>query len=161
MNSSLSSAPGDDLLQTNPLSSDPSSGMKRSLAPAAGAVVGTSVLVLLVELARTGALEHYKDLLAPLIGWGPGLLVLGGFLWLAHSYAPPLIESQRATALALQKLADTVAHNANSQHDLVLAMQVNSEKLEQLRGTVRDLDERVLDLSSQQRKEGWQNGRTH
>ena len=85
---------------------DFAAGNKRSIAPAAGAVVGTSVLVLLVELARSGALEQYKDVLAPLIGWGPGLLVLGGFLWLAHTYAPPLIDSQRATALALQKLRE-------------------------------------------------------
>jgi hypothetical protein len=139
---------------------DFAAGNKRSIAPAAGAVVGTSVLVLLVELARSGALEQYKDVLAPLIGWGPGLLVLGGFLWLAHTYAPPLIDSQRATALALQKLADTVAHNSSSQHDLVLAMQVNSDKLEQLRGTVRELDERVTELHIQQRKEEWRNART-
>jgi hypothetical protein len=139
---------------------DHGGGVRRSIAPAAGAVVGTSVLVLLVELARSGALEQYKDVLAPLIGWGPGLLVLIGFLWLAHTYAPPLIDSQRATALALQKLADTVAHNSNSQHDLVLAMQVNSDKLEQLRGTVRELDERVTELHLQQRKEEWRNGRT-
>jgi hypothetical protein len=139
---------------------DLTSSTRKGIAPAAGAVVGTSVLVLLVELARSGALEQYKDILAPLIGWGPGLLVLIGFLWLAHSYAPPLIDSQRATALALQKLADTVAHSANGQHDLVLAMQVNSEKLEQLRGTVRELDERVTDLHLQQRKEEWRNART-
>ena len=147
-------------IMASPGLSPPPGGFKKNLAPAAGAVVGTSVLVLLVELARTGALEQYKDVLAPLVGWGPGLLVLSGFLWLAHSYAPPLIDSQRATAMALQKLADTVAHNANSQHDLVLAMQVNSEKLEQLRGTVRDLDERVSELHVQNRKEEWRNGRT-
>jgi len=114
------------------------SSMRKAVAPAAGALVGTSAMVLLVELARSGALEQYKDLLAPLIGWGPGLAILGGFLWLAHSYAPPLIESQRSTAMALQKLADTVEHSASSQHDLVLAMQVNSDKLEQLRGTITD-----------------------
>lgn len=119
---------------------------RRSSVPAASAVVGTSVIVLLVELARSGALEQYKDLLAPLIGWGPGLLVLGGFLWLAHSYAPPLIESQRSTATALQKLADTVEHSANSQHDLVLAMQVNSDKLEQVRATVTDLQDDVRQI---------------
>ena len=118
--------------------------MKKAVAPAAGALVGTSAMVLLVELARSGALEQYKDLLAPLIGWGPGLAILGGFLWLAHSYAPPLIESQRSTAMALQRLADTVEHNDSHQHDLVLAMQVNSDKLEQLRGTVAELQEHVL-----------------
>ena len=120
------------------------SSMRKAVAPAAGALVGTSAMVLLVELARSGALEQYKDLLAPLIGWGPGLAILGGFLWLAHSYAPPLIESQRSTAMALQKLADTVEHNDSHQHDLVLAMQVNSDKLEQLRSTVADLQEHVL-----------------
>ena len=119
---------------------------KRTTIPAAGAVVGTSMVVLLVELARSGALEQYKDLLAPLIGWGPGLLVLGGFLWLAHSYAPPLIESQRSTAMALQKLADTVEHSSTSQHDLVLAMQVNSDKLEQVRSTVAELQDHVQEL---------------
>ena len=119
---------------------------KKSLAPAAGALMGTSAMVLLVELARSGALEQYKDLLAPLIGWGPGLLILVGFLLLANSYAPPLIESQRSTAMALQKLADTVAHNASSQHDLVLAMQVNSDKLEQLRTTVTELQDHVQRL---------------
>jgi threonine/homoserine/homoserine lactone efflux protein len=130
-------------------------GFKKAVAPAAGALVGTSAMVLLVELARSGALEQYKDLVAPLIGWGPGLLILMAFLWLAHSYAPPLIESQRSTATALQKLADTVEHNATNQHDLVLAMQVNSDKLEQLRGTVNDLQEHV-----QQLKEDWRHGRT-
>lgn len=110
--------------------------LKKTTAPAAGALVGTSVIVLLVELARSGALEQYKDLLAPLIGWGPGLLILAGFFWLAHSYAPPLIDSQRSTAISLQKLADTVEHSSNSQHDLVLAMQVNSDKLEQVRQTL-------------------------
>jgi hypothetical protein len=126
--------------------------LRRSAAPAAGAVVGTSLIVLLVELARSGALEQYKDLLAPLlmpmIGWGPGLLVLLAFLWLAHSYAPPLIESQRSTAMALQKLADTVEHSAGSQHDLVLAMQVNSDKLEQVRSTVAELQEQVRKVAN-------------
>ena len=109
------------------------------MAPAAGALVGTSAMVLLVELARSGALEQYKDLLAPLIGWGPGLLMVVGFLWLANSYMPPFLESQRHTAMALQKLADTVEHSSYSQHDLVLAMQVNSDKLEQLRTSVANL----------------------
>ena len=127
---------------------------KKAAAPAAGAVVGTSLIVLLMELARSGALEQYKDLLAPLIGWGPGLLVVGGFFWLAHSYAPPLIESQRATAMALQRLADSVEHSSTSQHDLVLAMQVNSDKLEQVRHTVADMQEQV-----QQLKEEWRNAR--
>ena len=117
--------------------------IKRSVAPAAGALVGTSAMVLLVELARSGALEQYKDLLAPLIGWGPGLLIVVGFLWLANSYAPLFLDTQRSTATALQKLADTVEHNATSQHDLVLAMQVNSDKLEQLRSTVTDLQDHV------------------
>ena len=120
--------------------------VKRGGIPAASAVVGTSMVVLLVELARSGALEQYKDLLAPLIGWGPGLLVLAAFVWLAHSYAPPLIESQRVTAMALQKLADTVEHSAGSQHDLVLAMQVNSDKLEQVRETVAELHDHVQEL---------------
>jgi len=119
---------------------------KKSIAPAASALVGTSAIVLLVELARSGALEQYKELLAPLIGWGPGLLVLVGFLWLANNYGPPFIDSQRSTALSLQKLADTVERSAANQHDLVLAMQVNSDKLEQLRGTVADLHEHVQQL---------------
>ena len=109
----------------------------------AGAAAGASLIVVLTELARSGALEQSKELLAPLMGWGPGLLILAGFLWLAHRYAPPLIESQRSTALALQKLADTVEHNATSQHDLVLAMQVNSDKLEQVRAIVAELQETV------------------
>ena len=124
----------------------PSTPFKRSQIPTAGAVAGASMVVLLVELARSGALEQYKDLLAPLIGWGPGLIVLCGFLWLAHSYAPPLIECQRSTAMALQKLADTVEHNATSQHDLVLAMQVNSDKLEQVRATVAELQDDVQEM---------------
>ena len=145
------------LTTETPTSSPPVAPAPRAktAVPAAGALVGTSVIVLLVELARSGALEQYKDLLAPLIGWGPGLLVLGGFFWLAHSYAPPLIESQRSTAMALQKLADTVEHSSTGQHDLVLAMQVNSDKLEQVRATVADLQDHV-----QQLKEEWRNGRT-
>lgn len=116
---------------------------RRGTLPAAGAVAGASVLVLLAELARSGALEQSKDLLAPMLGWGPGLFILAGFLWLAHSYAPPLIESQRSTALALQKLADTVEHNVSNQHDLVLAMQVNSDKLEQVRAIVAELQDQM------------------
>jgi len=116
---------------------------KKGVTPAAGAVMGTSLIVLLIELARSGALQQYKDVLAPLIGWGPGLLIVLGFLWLAHSYAPPLIESQHSTAMALQKLADTVEHNAGSQHDLVLAMQVNSDKLEHVRTSLSDLHDYV------------------
>ena len=118
---------------------------RRSVLPAAGAAAGASMVVLLIELARSGALEQSKDLLAPMLGWGPGLFILAGFLWLAHSYAPPLIESQRSTALALQKLADTVEHNQTSQHDLVLAMQVNSDKLEQVRAIVAELQEQMKD----------------
>ena len=124
---------------------------KKSTVPVTGAVVGTSMVVLMIELARSGSLEQYKDVLAPLIGWGPGLLIIAGFLWLAHTYAPPIIESNRATATALQRVADTVEHTANSQHDLVLAMQVNSDKLEQLRGTVADLQEHVQQLKEEQR----------
>lgn len=121
----------------------PASPARRGALPVAGAAAGASLIVVLTELARSGALEQSKELLAPLIGWGPGLLILAGFLWLAHRYAPPLIESQRSTSLALQKLADTVEHNATSQHDLVLAMQVNSDKLEQVRAIVAELQETV------------------
>ena len=126
-----------------PSPNPPTSPARRSVLPAAGAAAGASMIVLLVELARSGFLEQSKDLLAPMLGWGPGLFILAGFLWLAHSYAPPLIESQRSTALALQKLADTVEHNQTSQHDLVLAMQVNSDKLEQVRAIVAELQEEV------------------
>ena len=130
------------------------SAKKVSKAPT-GALVGTSaVLVLLVELARSGALQQYKDALSPLFNWGPGLLIILGFLWLAHNYAPPLIQSQNDTARALQKLADSVAHNDSSSHDLVLAMQVNSDKLEQLRGTVSDLQTAVHQI-----KEDWHDAR--
>ena len=107
--------------------------------------MGTSLIVLLIELARSGALQQYKDVLAPLIGWGPGLLIVLGFLWLAHSYAPPLIQSQHSTAMALQKLADTVEHNIGTQHDMVLAMQVNSDKLEQVRERLEKLPCRRAD----------------
>ena len=127
---------------------NPPGSSKRAALPAAGAVAGASAAVLLIEMARSGALEQYKDVLAPLIGWGPGLFVLVGFLWLAHSYAPPLIESQRSTALALQKLADTVERNASNQHDLVLAMQVNSDKLEQVRASVAELQEQMKRVTS-------------
>lgn len=129
-----------------PSPNPPASTARRSVLPAAGAAAGASIVVLLIELARSGVLEQSKDLLAPMLGWGPGLFILAGFLWLAHSYAPPLIESQRATALALQKLADTVEHNQASQHDLVLAMQVNSDKLEQVRAIVAELQEDVQNL---------------
>ena len=127
----------------NPNPNPPTTPARRSVLPAAGAAAGASMIVLLVELARSGVLEQSKDLLAPMLGWGPGLFILAGFLWLAHSYAPPLIESQRSTALALQKLADTVEHNQTSQHDLVLAMQVNSDKLEQVRAIVAELQEEI------------------
>jgi hypothetical protein len=140
---------GEKMNQTPPThnpSLPPASAMKKAIAPAAGALAGTSAMVLLMELARSGALAQYKDLLAPLIGWGPGLAILAGFLWLAHAYAPPLIESQRSTAMALQKLADTVERNDSQQHDLVLAMQVNSDKLEQLRSTVADLQDEVRQM---------------
>ncbi len=126
-----------------PSPNPPASPARRSALPVAGAAAGASLIVVLAELARSGALEQSKELLAPLLGWGPGLFILAGFLWLAHRYAPPLIESQRSTALALQKLADTVEHNATSQHDLVLAMQVNSDKLEQVRAIVAELQEAV------------------
>jgi len=126
-----------------PSPNPPTPPARRSVLPAAGAAAGASMIVLLFELARSGVLEQSKDLLAPMLGWGPGLFILAGFLWLAHSYAPPLIESQRSTALALQKLADTVEHNQTSQHDLVLAMQVNSDKLEQVRAIVAELQEEV------------------
>jgi len=129
-------------------------GMKRAVAPAAGAVVGTSIMVLLAEIARSGALGQYKDLISPLIGWGPGLLILMGFLWLAHSYAPPLIETHRNTATALQKLADTVAQAATSQHDVVLAVQVNSDKVEQLRGTVSEMQEQLHLIASREERNG-------
>ena len=118
---------------------------KRSILPTGGVVLGTSVLVLLIELGRSGALWQYKDLLAPIFAWGPGLVVLGAFVWLAQSYAPPMIESQVMTAKALQQLADTVERTSNSQHDLVLAMQVNSDKLEQVRDSLRQLPCRRTD----------------
>jgi hypothetical protein len=124
---------------------------KKAVSPATGAVLGTSVIVLLVELARSGALQEYKEAITPLLGWGPGILILLSFLWLAHTYAPPLIESQRSTATALQKLADAVEHSDTSSHDLVLAMQVNSDKLEQLRSTVADLQQNVHQLKEEMR----------
>ena len=132
----------------------PAPALKKNPLPASSAVVGTSVIVLMVEVARSGALAQYKDALAPLIAWGPGLLVLVAFLWLAHSYAPPLILSQQNTATALQKLADSVSRTDCSCHDLVLAMQVNSDKLEQMRSTVTDLQGTVQLI-----KEDWRDGR--
>jgi hypothetical protein len=132
----------------------PAQAAKKTSLPASSAVVGTSVIVLLVEVARSGALQQYKDALAPLIAWGPGLLILVAFLWLAHSYAPPLILSQQNTATALQKLADSVSRTDCSCHDLVLAMQVNSDKVEQMRSTVTDLQGAVHLL-----KEDWRDAR--
>ncbi len=149
----MNQQPNQQSIQQASLPVSASSGLRKAAGPAAGAVIGTSVIVLLVELARSGALAQYSELLAPLLGWGPGLFILMGFFWLAHRYAPPLIESQRSTATALQKLADTVEHNSGNQHDLVLAMQVNSDKLEQVRNTVADLQDHV-----QQLKEEWRNG---
>jgi hypothetical protein len=124
----------------------PAQAPKKTIVPATGALVGTSLIVLLVEVARSGALQQYKDALAPLVGWGPGLLILVAFFWLAHTYAPPLILSQQNTATALQKLADSVSRNDGSCHDLVLALQVNSDKLEQMRSTVTDLQRSVHQL---------------
>ena len=111
-----------------------------SLGPGAGrAVVGTSLIVLLVELGHSGVLTQYKDFISPFVAWGPGLLIFAAFAWLAHSYAPPLIASHQSMAVAVQKLADTVGHNANQQQDLVLAMQVNSDKIERMNTTLVEI----------------------
>ncbi len=127
----------------------PPPGLKRVVTPTTGAVVGTSVLVIMMELARSGALQEYKDVLAPIIAWGPGILILVAFFWLANSYAPSLIESHQATARSLQKLVDAVSYNDGSRHDLVLATQVNSDKLEQLRALVADLHQHVHQLKEE------------
>jgi hypothetical protein len=142
----------DNQIPTTAPAAAPAQAPKKNIVPATGALVGTSLIVLLVEVARSGALQQYKDALAPLIAWGPGLLILVAFLWLANTYAPPLILSQQHTATALQKLADSVSRNDCSSHDLVLAMQVNSDKLEQMRSTVIDLQGTVHQL-----KEDWRN----
>ena len=91
-------------------------------------------------------LQGQPELAREIIGWGPGIVVLGGFFWLAHSYMPPAIESQREIARSMGKMADTVEKNLSSQHDIVLAMQVNSDKLEQMRVSVIRLESAVYEI---------------
>lgn len=112
----------------------------------AGAIAGAGVTALIYTL-----LQGQPQVVAQLIGWGPGLLIVAGFLWLASSYAPPFIDSQRGIAQGMGRLADTVERTAGSQHDLVLAMQVNSDKLEQVRDTVAELQSQVVAHLGQER----------
>ncbi len=109
---------------------------RSSAAQAAAATGGVGLGVLLATV-----LGKYPGIVQQIVGWGPALLVIGLGYMAVEKYGPALIESHQANALALAKLADTVDRTSNNQHDLVLAMQVNSDKLEQLRATVSDLQE--------------------
>jgi len=102
----------------------------RGKLTAVTAVTGASLVVLMVELARSGALEQYKDLIAPLIGWGPGLLVLAGFLWLANSYAPPLIEAQAKMARNMGELAGAIRENLGRDDDVRDSLRTVAAKLD-------------------------------
>jgi hypothetical protein len=117
-----------------------------NLHPATGAVVGTSVIVLLVELARSGALEQYREVMAPLFSWGPGILILGAFIWLARSYAPLFIRSQTQIAESLSRLATSVESSSaavqasrDEQRETIFTLQLLAKKIEELKADVREI----------------------
>lgn len=130
---------------------DKPAGKTGALGPG-HAVVGTSLIVLLVELGRSGALAQYKDFLQPFIAWGPSLVIILVLAWLGRliinsatllmaKYAPPLINSHQNMAAAVQELSATVKTQATRQEDLVLATQVNSDKIDHVTSILREVKE--------------------
>jgi len=113
--------------------------LRKSMAPAAGALVGTSLIVLLVELARSGALEQYRDVLAPLVGWGPGVLIIFVGVWLMNKWAPPWIESQRDIARSMGKLAGSVENGLTEQRDTGVALRALALKIDEMKTDIQEL----------------------
>ena len=119
----------------------------KGMLPNAGhAVVGTSLIVLLVELARSGALAQYHEFLAPLISWGPGLLIVAGQIWTVAKFAPLFIESQNKVAGSLASLASSVQTTAvavqqtrEEQRETIFTLQLLSKKVEEMKADAREI----------------------
>ncbi len=81
---------------------------KKWLSPQAGkrAVAGGALTALLALLANVPEAREWTLRLA--LQWGPGLVLGGALLYLAHVHAPRFIAAQTDTALALQNLARAV-----------------------------------------------------
>lgn len=101
---------------------------------AAGAAAGVGAGALIMAV-----LQNYPGVIPQILNWGPAIFVIAGVGWFANRWAAPAISSQQAIGGALERLAATVEHQSTSQHDLVLAMQVNSDKLENVRQTLASL----------------------
>jgi len=107
--------------------------LSKHVTPATSAVVGTSLVVLLVELARTGALAQYGAVLAPVFSWGPGVLILFGFLWMARTYGPPLIAAQQDAARNMGELSATIRGSLEREEDVRMAIRTLASEVRGMR----------------------------
>ncbi len=76
----------------------------RKLSLALGLLAPWSALAF--ELIRRGAIDHAT--IAQVIAWGPGLAILIGLALLVERWAPRILETQKKTAVAQEKLANSV-----------------------------------------------------
>ncbi len=98
---------------------------------AAGTAAGLGAGALLMAV-----LQNYPGVIPQMLNWGPTLLILAGFAWMANQHLPRFFSSQELIGNSLQRLASTVERDSNSTQDLVLRMQVNSDKLDEVRGVL-------------------------
>jgi len=111
------------------------------LSPAPAAALGAGIMTVVLTL-----LQGQPELIARVVDWGPGVIVLGGFMWLANRWAGPLVESQQRMAANMGEMAGALRENLNKDEDVrgtlrVLAGNVNEmreELREHLRGKVAE-----------------------
>ena len=116
-----------------------------------GAVVKTGPLaggvglgVLLMTL-----LENRPEVLAQVMAWGPGLVVIGGMLLLAHRWAGPLISSQIEAAATQREMGANLARLAQAveggmleqRREIGILLQVMSSDIGELKSMKRDIAE--------------------
>lgn len=83
---------------------------------------------------------QYLDLLKAVLSTGISGLLIWVVWRFSDKWAGKFLESANAQATALTSLAQSVKEQHTEQREVLLAVQVMASKMEEVKGSVRDLD---------------------
>lgn len=83
-------------------------------------------------------LQGQPELLAQIVGWGPGVLVMGGFMFLANRWAGPLIQSHQALSQNVGELVFAVRVRLNQDDDVRGTLRVLAGSVNEMREDLRE-----------------------
>jgi hypothetical protein len=84
---------------------------------------------------------QYIDLIKTVLGTGTTGLLIWVVYRFADKWAGRFLEASQAQAAAMTSLAVSIKEEHTEQREVLIAVQVMASKMDDLKGTLRDLDE--------------------